>query len=298
MFAPLYRLGAVFLLLAFAPASGDSHLPSPCGPAEPGTGTNCMYLVLAGSSYDGITGNRSLTNAPLTLELELWMDFGEIAITGGGFDIDYDTAQVSSVSWTWAPDMLPSAATNGMEGPNGYERLQFDDFSGSGFGGSTGSLPGFQRVGTLSVTVSSALPMVFSVAQPYDENTFPNCFAPGPLADHPPTCVATNFFDISVAFAQDSDGDGVDDMSDNCIDVANPAQVDADNDGFGNYCDADFDNNCLTNFSDLNYMKSVFGSADPEGDLNSSGLVNFADLNLLKQMFRDPPGPSALASCP
>jgi len=39
---------------------------------------------------------------------------------------------------------------------------------------------------------------------------------------------------------QDSDGDGVPDISDNCPFVANPSQADADSDGIGNACDADF----------------------------------------------------------
>ena len=36
----------------------------------------------------------------------------------------------------------------------------------------------------------------------------------------------------------DTDGDGLLDFEDNCIDVANPGQQDSDGDGFGNSCDA------------------------------------------------------------
>ena len=35
----------------------------------------------------------------------------------------------------------------------------------------------------------------------------------------------------------DGDGDGAPDSSDNCVDVANPDQADADNDGLGDACD-------------------------------------------------------------
>ena len=38
------------------------------------------------------------------------------------------------------------------------------------------------------------------------------------------------------ALAQDADGDGVPDASDNCPLVANPDQADCDNDGIGNAC--------------------------------------------------------------
>ena len=42
------------------------------------------------------------------------------------------------------------------------------------------------------------------------------------------------------SLAADSDGDGVDDAADNCIEDPNASQVDADGDGCGNACDADF----------------------------------------------------------
>ena len=42
-------------------------------------------------------------------------------------------------------------------------------------------------------------------------------------------------------YAADSDGDGVDDATDNCSSVANADQLDTDSDGLGNACDADDD---------------------------------------------------------
>ena len=52
----------------------------------------------------------------------------------------------------------------------------------------------------------------------------------------------------------DTDGDGVVDTVDNCIDVYNTDQEDTDGDGHGNICDGDFDQSCLTNFSDLSAL--------------------------------------------
>ena len=40
---------------------------------------------------------------------------------------------------------------------------------------------------------------------------------------------------------QDSDGDGIGDVCDNCIFMFNPGQIDMDFDGEGDVCDADLD---------------------------------------------------------
>jgi len=91
----------------------------------------------------------------------------------------------------------------------------------------------------------------------------------------------------------DSDGDGVLDVSDNCLLVPNPAQVDADLDGFGNLCDADLDNDGVTNFVDLAIFRVLFLTSDAVADLDSDGTVDFADLARLRALFFQPPGPGA-----
>jgi uncharacterized protein (TIGR03790 family) len=47
---------------------------------------------------------------------------------------------------------------------------------------------------------------------------------------------------VRVELGDDADGDGIADASDDCLHQPNPDQRDTDGDGFGNLCDADFDN--------------------------------------------------------
>ncbi|MFK7889051.1 MAG: hypothetical protein AB8G16_19505 [Gammaproteobacteria bacterium] len=97
----------------------------------------------------------------------------------------------------------------------------------------------------------------------------------------------------------DADNDLVYDMFDNCVNAANPQQIDADGDNFGNACDGDLNNDCIVNVADLGLMRAVFFTTDPVADLNADGMVNVLDLGLLRAAFFQPPGPSGLnTNCP
>lgn len=48
--------------------------------------------------------------------------------------------------------------------------------------------------------------------------------------------------EISMTLIPDADGDGEPNSTDNCGEFANPEQVDSNGDGFGNFCDADYNN--------------------------------------------------------
>lgn len=93
----------------------------------------------------------------------------------------------------------------------------------------------------------------------------------------------------------DTDNDTVTDNLDNCQLVANTNQRDTNNDGYGNICDPDLNNDGVINFVDLGIMRSVFFTNDPDADLNGDGTVNFVDLGMMKAMFFGAPGPSGLA---
>ncbi len=105
----------------------------------------------------------------------------------------------------------------------------------------------------------------------------------------------------------DSDGDGVNDDTDNCTDVANPDQYDSNGDNIGSLCDADITGpggieDCTVNFVDLQALKDAFFANpaqpqwNPDADFDNSGLINFSDLQVLKDQLFGPPGPSA-AGC-
>ncbi len=98
------------------------------------------------------------------------------------------------------------------------------------------------------------------------------------------------------ACVSDLDGDGVVDGSDNCTAVPNADQRDTNGDGFGNICDADFNNDGITNVVDLGILRSsFFVPGDLDTDMNGDGITNVVDLGLLRSMFFLPPGPSGVA---
>lgn len=86
--------------------------------------------------------------------------------------------------------------------------------------------------------------------------------------------LATNAFVGAAIHLVDTDGDGVPDSQDNCINEANAPQRDTVNDSFGNRCDPDFNNDNIVNATDLAFFKTKFFSTDPDADLNGDSIVN------------------------
>jgi hypothetical protein len=96
----------------------------------------------------------------------------------------------------------------------------------------------------------------------------------------------------------DIDRDDVPDSIDNCQVAANPQQLDSDLDGYGNRCDADFDQDGDTDQADVDFFSAncMSGSAPPVCDLDEDGITGSAsDLGAFGPLIGAPPGPSGLA---
>ncbi|NNF67210.1 MAG: hypothetical protein HKM98_06845 [Gammaproteobacteria bacterium] len=103
---------------------------------------------------------------------------------------------------------------------------------------------------------------------------------------------------VNVTASDDTDGDGVMDSCDNCINVENSNQCNTnpEQDNFGNHCDADLNNDNIVNSFDLSIMRQNFGqSGENDADLNCDNIVNSFDLSIMRQNFGGAPGPSGLA---
>lgn len=100
----------------------------------------------------------------------------------------------------------------------------------------------------------------------------------------------------------DGDGDLVPDQFDNCVALANGPgqnsnQADADVDGYGTACDADYDNNLIVNAIDFGPFLTAFnaGTGDAQ-DHDGNGIVNALDFSgFLSGFNAGVPGPSGLA---
>jgi hypothetical protein len=104
------------------------------------------------------------------------------------------------------------------------------------------------------------------------------------------------------ASATDTDDDGIVDGQDNCSQLSNVAQCDADEDGYGNACDADFDQNEVVTASDIaTHLFPAVGTGVDTGngtDMDCDGEVDVRDFGAFaipQYSILGHPGPSGLA---
>jgi hypothetical protein len=104
----------------------------------------------------------------------------------------------------------------------------------------------------------------------------------------------------------DEDGDGVSDEDDNCKDVWNHEQRNANpwvfgdpqTDVFGDACDADFNNDGVVDFLDYLMLSIAWGSSEGDPDFDERvdiypyGDIGFAEFLVLSQFWGKPPGPA------
>jgi hypothetical protein len=99
----------------------------------------------------------------------------------------------------------------------------------------------------------------------------------------------------------DADSDGVTDAEDGCLLAANTSQLDTDHEGYGNACDADYNNDGIVGAPDTARLVGAFGATigdpdyDPKLDANGDGVIGTPELVLLVTSLGGPPGPSGLA---
>ena len=105
----------------------------------------------------------------------------------------------------------------------------------------------------------------------------------------------------------DGDGDLVPDAFDNCLTLSNGPgessnQVDSDQDGYGNACDADYDNDALNDVTLLDYgvfLAAFTGGPTTVSDHDGDGDTDLLDFGYFLGQFQLPGfpkvGPSGLA---
>jgi hypothetical protein len=95
----------------------------------------------------------------------------------------------------------------------------------------------------------------------------------------------------------DTDADTVPDALDNCTNVPNAGAqfCDTDQDGYGNACDADLNNDSIVGGPDYAIFGPLYGtSGASDADLDCDLFVNLSDLAAFALSFADAPGPSGL----
>ena len=94
----------------------------------------------------------------------------------------------------------------------------------------------------------------------------------------------------------DSDGDGVCDVSDNCLGFPNPFQDDTDFDHCGNLCDADYNDSGRVGMADFNEFRTAFLMTGDEEKCHVEPIfgctVGFPDFTIFASLFHGIPGPS------
>jgi hypothetical protein len=90
------------------------------------------------------------------------------------------------------------------------------------------------------------------------------------------------------------DMDELGDVCDNCQLDVNLDQRDTNQDGFGNSCDADYNDDDVVGISDFSAFRSSFTAQDPNPDVdfNGDGVVGVPDFNFFRERFGGSPGPS------
>jgi hypothetical protein len=190
-------------------------------------------------------------------------------------------ARILAALATLAPLLLFSHGLSAEDLTSASYRLRGGTLSGGGEVALRSTAP-VPAIGSAGVTIGQSGPIGISTG-PTSGITLHAGFWP----------VVTGGFGVL-----DSDGDGIVDSSDNCIDVQNGGQLDTDGDDYGNACDCDFNQSLTCNIDDFNTFLPDFQATVDCGvgtDMDASSNVGIADFNLFLPGFvTGEPGPSGL----
>jgi subtilisin family serine protease len=94
-----------------------------------------------------------------------------------------------------------------------------------------------------------------------------------------------NLFGAVADLSIDSDDDSIPDYRDNCSLTYNPDQRDTDQDGFGNRCDCDLNNDDVVDQTDFLKFRQAWGSDGPDADFDGNNQVDQADFMIIRQKW-------------
>ncbi len=89
---------------------------------------------------------------------------------------------------------------------------------------------------------------------------------------------STHWLVRNTSYVVDSDGDGIQDVTDNCLEIINPDQTDTDGDGAGDACDTDDDADGVED--DLDNCPTSLGAGADQTDSDLDGIGDLCDLDL------------------
>jgi hypothetical protein len=180
----------------------------------------------------------------------------------------------------------------------GQDCISFDDTAGD-FGG--WRLPlcvdglGDQMPGDCDAFIT----LVLQLEQAVDGVTLDSLLNVGMKIDPAVEDNGVVIYDPAAMGMADSDGDTIADVGDNCTQQTNPDQLDTDNDGIGNVCDCDFNQDNFCGGPDFTLFIGCFNAPTngkpvcEAADMNGDGFVGGPDFSLFIGGFNAPPGPSA-----
>ena len=126
-------------------------------------------------------------------------------------------------------------------------------------GNPTGSVVTFDPNSPISMDSDGSFEFTVTPNGEYETKTYP-------LEVSVTSSSETKTIGILLEVDLDIDNDGLDAKDDNCIEVANPDQLDTDNDGMGDVCDDDDDNDGILDFNDNSPLVSNPDQLDTDND--------------------------------